>query len=193
MPKIVDPHAQRRQIRRAARDVFSRRGLAGTGLAQVADAAGMGRSSLYHYYPDKESLVRDLVRDLLAAEESLFERAARAPGRPLERIEGLVADLTGVFEEWRSAGRLLAEVRTGRAREFRAFFRRIRDRLADMIEAGQRAGEIDRDLDPHLAAAVVIGAVDGLLLQYAVDPRAFPDSAALRRQLVDAAHKVLRP
>jgi hypothetical protein len=62
-----------------------------------------------------------------------------------------------------------------------------------MIEAGQRAGEIDRDLDPHLAAAVVIGAVDGLLLQYAVDPRAFPDSAALRRQLVDAAHKVLRP
>ncbi len=76
MPKVVDPHAQRRQIRRAARDVFSRRGLAGTGLAQVADAAGMGRSSLYHYYPDKESLVRDLIRDLLAAEESLFERAS---------------------------------------------------------------------------------------------------------------------
>ena len=41
--------------------------------------------------------------------------------------------------------------------------------------------------------ARVIGAVDGLLLQYAVDPRAFPDSAALRRQLVDATHKVLRP
>ena len=193
MPKLVDASAQRRQIRRAARDVFARRGITGTGLVQVAAAAGMGRSSLYHYYPDKESLVRDLIRDLLAAEEGLFERAARAPGRPLARIEGLVADLAGVFDEWRTTGRLLAEVRSRRARGFRAFFRRIRSRLAGLIEEGQRAGEIDGDLDPQLAASVVIGAVNGLLLQYGVDPPAFDDSAALRRALVGAARKVLRP
>ena len=70
MPKIVDARAQRGEIRRAARRVFSRRGVAGTGLAHVAEAAGMGRSSLYHYYADKASLLRDLVRDLLAEVES---------------------------------------------------------------------------------------------------------------------------
>ncbi len=101
MPKVVDPHAQRRQIRRAARDVFSRRGLAGTGLAQVADAAGMGRSSLYHYYPDKAALVRDLVRDLAAEEAAAFAAAAGGSGPPLARIERLLADLHASFDAWR--------------------------------------------------------------------------------------------
>ena len=69
MPKVVDTAVQRREIRRAARRVFARRGVASTGLTHVAEAAGMGRSSLYHYYADKASLVRDLTRELLAEEE----------------------------------------------------------------------------------------------------------------------------
>ena len=90
MPKLVDARVQRAEIRDAARRVFSRRGVAGTGLAHVAAAAGMGRSSLYHYYPDKASLLRDLVRDLLREEEAIFLDALRGAGAPLERIERLV-------------------------------------------------------------------------------------------------------
>ncbi|TDJ05786.1 MAG: TetR/AcrR family transcriptional regulator [Deltaproteobacteria bacterium] len=78
MPKIVAAAAQRRQIRLAARRVFARRGVARTGLAQVAERAGMGRSTLYHYYPDKAALVRDLARDLLQEEAELFNAACRA-------------------------------------------------------------------------------------------------------------------
>ncbi|UCE84921.1 MAG: TetR/AcrR family transcriptional regulator [Deltaproteobacteria bacterium] len=193
MPRIVDSTAQRREIRGAARRVFARRGVAGTGLAHVAEAAGMGRSSLYHYYPDRASLVRDLVRDLLAEEKALFAAVAREPGRPLERIERLVALLAGVLEEWAALGPLLLDLWSRNARRFRPFFRSLRGELAGMIRAGQSSGEIDGTLDPQLAAASLIGAVDGILLQRLVDPDAFADTDAVRDTLVRAARKQLAP
>ncbi len=193
MPKRVDATAQREQIRNAARRVFARHGVAGTGLARVAEAAGMGRSSLYHYYPGKRALLRDLIRDLLDEEGRLFEAAAESEGSALERIDRLTASLAGIFDDWAPAGRLLAELRTQSVAPFRAFFRRIRRDLAGLIREGQLLGEIDRALDPDLASAVAIGAVDGLLLQVLVEPRAFADPAALRDALVTAVHKGLVP
>jgi AcrR family transcriptional regulator len=193
VPKLVDAAEQRREIRRAAFRVFSRRGVSRTGLARVAEAAGMGRSSLYHYYPDKAALVRDLTRELLAAEESLFVEAARADGSPLRRIERLVERLAAMFEEWSELGRMIFDLRTLQAPRFRGFFRRARAHLAAVVEEGQRTGEIDPALDAELAAATLIGAVDGLLLQDFVDPSAFPDRRALSESLVHTLGKVLRP
>ncbi len=192
MPKIVDASAQRREIRRAARRVFARRGVARTGLAHVAEMAGMGRSSLYHYYPDKTALVRDLARELLAEEEALFAGALHGEGRPLERIERLTTRLTGLFGAWATLGRLVYDLRSLDSGRFRAFFRRIRRDLATLIREGQRRGEIDRALDPALAAASVIGAIDGVLLQQFVDPAAFDDPDALAGVLARSVRKALQ-
>ncbi len=193
MPKVVDTAEQRREIRRAARRVFARRGIAGTGLAHVAEAVGMGRSSLYHYYPDKRALVRDLIRDVLAEEEALFGASLGAEGTPLERIERLTEALTGLFDDWSNVGRMVFDLWSRDGGRFRPFFRSIRSDLAALIAQGQRTGEIDPELDPELAAATVIGTIDGMLLQHFIDPRAFPDRDALRQALVIAVRKGLRP
>jgi len=179
MPKVVDGAEQRREIRNAARRVFAQRGVRGTGLTHVAEAAGMGRSSLYYYYPDKGALVRDLLRDLLAGEEALFVGAARAPGSPRARLDALAGALPAAFEEWTQVGRLLAELRATDARRFRRFFHRIRTALADLVAEGQRAGEFESSLDPNILAATIIGAIDGVLIQLLVDPQAFADRRAL--------------
>jgi AcrR family transcriptional regulator len=193
MPKIVDARAQRQEIRRAARRVFARRGVRGTGLAHVAGAAGMGRSSLYHYYPDKASLVRDLSRELLDEEEALFAAAVRAEGSPLERLDRLAGSLVHFFDAWSSLGRVVADLRSLDRGRFRTFFRTIRGHLADLIAEGQAQGEIDPGLDPTHASATLIGAIDGLLLQDFVDPGAFRDRDALSRDLVTMLRKSLLP
>jgi AcrR family transcriptional regulator len=192
MPKIVDAEAQRVAIRRAARDVFARRGVA-AGLAQVADAAGMGRSSLYHYYGDRASLVRDLVRDLLAREEALFGAAATGDASPLARLDALAAGLPGLFAEWSAIGRLLLELRSGDARLFRSFFRRIRRGLAKLIAEGQQSGDVAPQLDADALAATLIGAIDGLLLQHLIDRSVWPDPRALGDTLAPLLRKLLAP
>ena len=173
MPKIVDGAVQRSQIRDAARRAFATRGVAGTGLSHVASEAGMGRSSLYHYYPDKQSLVRDLVADLVRDEEALFAAALGGEGTPLERIDRLALALPWVFAEWSSLGTMIFDLWSRDASEFRPFFRQMRRDLAALIAEGQARGEIEASLQPELTAGVVIGAIDGLLLQHLVDPEAF--------------------
>jgi AcrR family transcriptional regulator len=192
MPKLVDAREQRREIREAARRVFARRGVTGTGLVHVAEAVGMGRSSLYHYYPDKASLVRDLARDLLRDEEALFAEALGAPGSPLDRIDRLAASMAHVFEAWDAIGRVMLDLRLLDARQFRRFFRTARRDLGALIAEGQTAGEIDAALAPELAAAAIIGAIDGLLLQKLVDAGAFPQPEALSRTLRITIRKALQ-
>jgi AcrR family transcriptional regulator len=193
MPKIVDATAQRREIRQAARRIFARRGVAGTGLAHVARAAGMGRSSLYHYYPDKDSLIRDLARELLDEEEALFKTLLRSEASPRERIERLSRALVALFDEWAAVGRVLLDLRLRDAPRFRPFFHRIRRELAEVISEGQQSGELDPHLDPTLTAATLVGAVDGLLVQHFVDPGAFPDLDALGDALLRTLQRGILP
>ncbi len=191
MPKLVDAAAQRSEIRHAARRVFARRGVRATGLAHVADAAGLARSSLYHYYPDKKALIRDLARELLADEERLFARAAQAPGAPLDRVAELAGTATRLFDEWAALGRVVFDLRMLESPRFRSYFRRIREHLAAVVGAGQASGEIDATLDPELAAAAVIGLIDGLLLQHFADPHVFEDREALAAQVERLVRKAL--
>lgn len=194
MPKIVDRELQRKTIRRAARHVFARRGIEAAGLVHVARVAKIGRASIYHYYPDKAALVRDLVRDLLAEEEALFSEAlSKAKGSRLERVENLAAKLTELFAEWASLGRMLLDLWATSGAMFKPFFGRIRGDLAQLIVEGQRAGEIDRKVESGQAASAVIAIIDGMLLQMIVDRAAFGEPAATRRLLVRSVRRILQP
>jgi len=183
MPKIVDPQKQREQIRNAAWRVFAARGVKGTGLEHVARAMGVGRSSLYHYYPDKESLVRDLTTELLREEELAFVKALKGEGSALERIDRLANDLTAVFSEWLAVGPMFFDLRRLGDAKFRLFYRKVRKMLAELIAEGQGRHEIAGSLDPELTSAAIVGMIDGLLLQYLIEPKAFPDSGRLRDEV----------
>jgi AcrR family transcriptional regulator len=193
VPKIVDGAAQRAQIRLAARRAFGTRGIAGTGLAHVADEAGMGRSTLYHYYSDKQALVGDLLADLLREEEALFAAALASDGSPRQRIEQLAVTLPSTFAAWAELGTMIFDLWSRDAPRYRPWFRRMRADLADLIRQGQESREIDASLDCELTAAVVIGAIDGLLLQTLIDPEAFPSFDAMADAVTLVVHKGLAP
>lgn len=192
MPKQVDATAQREEIRRAARRVFARGGIPETGLGEVASAAGMGRSSLYHYYPDKQALLRDLVHETLAEERALFHACLRGEGSVLERVESLMDGCVGLFDAWASLGRLFLDLRLHDAVGFRRFFREIRAEFAAVLREGQASGEVSLEVDAELAGATLIGAIDGLLVQHFLDRKAF-EPEALRRELGRIAKRVLEP
>ena len=192
MPKQVDAAAQRHQIRHAARRVFAQQGIPQTGLAHVARAAGMGRSSLYHYYPDKDALLHDLIRDVLAEERALFDACLGGEGSVLERVERLLDGCLALFESWASLGRLFIDLRLRDAVGFRDFFREVRAQLAAVLREGQRCGEVAPEVDPELAGATLIGAIDGLLFQHFLDREAF-EPERLRRELGRIAKRALTP
>ena len=66
----------------AARDLFGRRGYAGTGREEIAAAAGMTRGALYHHFSSKAE-VFEAVAEAIDAE--LVERVLAAAGAPGSR------------------------------------------------------------------------------------------------------------
>jgi AcrR family transcriptional regulator len=56
MPKQIDHAAYRLELARKAAPLFSERGYSGLGMRQIAEALGLSKSALYHYFPTKKSL-----------------------------------------------------------------------------------------------------------------------------------------
>jgi AcrR family transcriptional regulator len=164
MPKVVDPCAKREEIVNAAMGVFTRHGFRDTNLQRVAAAAGMGKSSLYHYFPTRESL-------------------AAGGDPPDRRLSSLLDAVIDLFDAWIQSGPLLLEcLRDEHGREvFRDTVRRIRAALTRLIRDGQAQGSF-RAGDANALSALIVGCLDGVLLQEIIDPTT-RGRAAVRREL----------
>lgn len=192
MPKVVDAAEQRAQIRAAARRVFARQGGTGSSLARVAKEAGVSRSSLYHYYEDKAALVRDLARELLEEEEGLFRVALLSEGSVVERIERLADRVVERFSEWSQVGGALLQIWLEDQRRVRKLLRGLRADLTEILHRGQELGEIDPSLSAEATATLLIGMIDGLIIQAFLDSRALPGEPEMRDTLVAFLERVLR-
>ncbi len=58
MPKIVDHEAYRRELAIKAVAIFTEHGVNGLGMRGIAEALGISKSALYHYFSSKEELFK---------------------------------------------------------------------------------------------------------------------------------------
>jgi len=189
MPKLIDRDEKRREILDAALQAFSRNGYHTTNLQRVATAAGIGKSSIYHYFPTRDALFQALMQHLLEREVALFDQVLSADGTASERLEVLIRGVEGVIDEWGNTGPLLIDCihdKRGRKAVARTL-RRIHEPLRRLIADGQRSGEFRRG-DPGALATVVIACLDGVLLLRLLDPEsvARPKVAAELRAVIRA-------
>jgi len=154
--------ATRRRVLQAAELLFARGGYEATGMADVADRAGVGVGTLYHHFPDKRALLLALIddwgdRELAHArthhdvDRFLSENARAAFGE----------DLRNSYERLRREGGfylILLEL-AERDSDVRQRLLRINqladERLRELLALGQKRGVIRAEIDP-LAAAVLV-------------------------------------
>jgi AcrR family transcriptional regulator len=77
------------RVQAAALTLFAERGYHGTGIRQLADAAGISSASLYHYMGTKEELLLAIMRTSLTALLEAAEEAGTEPD-PTARLVALV-------------------------------------------------------------------------------------------------------
>lgn len=182
-PPTPDREARAQAILAAAARVFARRGLESCTMDEIAREAGVAKGTLYLYFPSKQELflaVFDLFgRGLIAEGAALMdsEEFARAPfAVRLPALLDNLFDWDEAFLEliplwmefWAAAGS--GELRERLATEFRELYVEVRALIAGMIERGQASGELRADLDAPAHAAVIAGALDGVMLQAIFDP-----------------------
>jgi AcrR family transcriptional regulator len=106
-PALVE--RRRDEILGAAAKLFAERGYAATDLQIVADALGVGKGTLYRYFPSKERLFLAAVDRGMRKMRECVDAARATVGNPLEQIvEGMSAYL-GFFDEHPELAELLIQ------------------------------------------------------------------------------------
>jgi AcrR family transcriptional regulator len=144
----------------AARAVFERDGFNNARIADIAVEAEVAYGTFYTYFPSKEMLFREVVRDLQPAliepaatgPESISERIARAHRAYLDGY-GRNARIMGVLEEVATYDEGLREMR----RDIRQLFV---DRTVRAIIRWQESGLADPTLDARYAGSALGSMVD---------------------------------
>lgn len=169
--RTVDPvkhAARRRHILDAAAGVFAAKGFDTATVAEICRAASVGSGTLFHYFPDKAAVFREIFREdgeRLAAELAALDTADAAAAfwaivdllaRDVREPEagGLVIALLGRLpQDAELAGVLVAADETARSR------------LVECITRLQKDGLADPDLSAENAARWVGSIIDGLYLR----------------------------
>jgi AcrR family transcriptional regulator len=146
-------------------EVFNERGYDGTSMEDLARAAGITKSSIYHHVKSKEELLERGVNRALDALTASLDAVEAAEGTSaLERVEQAVFRAVEILVEELPYVTLLLRVRGNTEAERTALARRrdIDRRLAQLVAKAMDEGGLRADLDPHLASRLVFGMVNSV-------------------------------
>jgi len=156
---------KRRAILRAAVEVFAEKGYQGCRIADVAKQAGVAYGLVYHYFRNKEELLESVFDQqwsiFITALRAIGERGGSAP----EQLEEICRFAIDVFRNAPAAIRvLLLEVahtpNTFRAGSTRETFEEAVEIVAGIVRRGKERGEVRVEVDPVVAAASLLGALE---------------------------------
>ena len=168
----VESAVRSRQIVAAARAVITRDGVAGTTVRAVAQEAGIPLGTLQYVFPAKHQLLRAVIEDLV---EELADNLMSSvpPGCDVEYAIGhgirtfwndlVVSDAEGV--QLTQYELTTYALRTAGLEELARWqYERYTDVVAGWL---QRAAT---PVDARRLARLVVAGIDGLILQYVVNP-----------------------
>lgn len=78
-------------------ELFAASGYVGTSMNTIADACGVSKALLYHYYPDKEAILFDILSLHLEKLVAAVRKASVSAGDPVERFRTIVATLLELY------------------------------------------------------------------------------------------------
>src|ERR1044072_3023042 len=158
-PRVL---TRKREILRAAAEVFRRQGLHATGMRDIAAAAGMAVGNLYYYFADKQALLAFCQEDALAGLLDLAKRV-RATALPADQRLWLlvVGHMLRLHEA--TPGAIAHLDVDGLAPAARAEVLAQRDAYEETFREVVRqgaGGKLFRDVEPKLAALTLLGALN---------------------------------
>ncbi len=175
-PKIVDKEKKKREILRSALKVFSQRGIHDFKMIQVAQAAGVGKGTLYEYFPSKEDIVIGSFELMLEDFEAHLEQRLGSLTKPVDQVRQyffagfeffvLQKRRLDVLFDFYAAG-LPRRDGTPLLQNMAGNYRLAVDYLAGIIQRGIDQGDF-RPVDATIAASSLLAMLDGLLFQSAL-------------------------
>jgi AcrR family transcriptional regulator len=152
--------------------VFNVRGYDGTSMEDLAKAAGISKSSIYHHVAGKEELLRLAVTRALDGLFAVLDEPALADASAAKQLAYVLDRTCQVLVSNLPYVTLLLRVR-GNSEAERAALARRREfdhRVAELVRAAVEEGDLRPDLDPRLTSRLIFGLVNSVSEWYRPEP-----------------------
>ena len=190
MPKLWNQtiEAHRRGVRDAILDttaaLVAEHGLRSVTMSQIAEETGIGRATLYKYFPGVEAILLAWHERQISGHLADLAEVRDRAGDPSERLEAVLEAYALISRERHDhhdselAGFLHRDDRVARPQH------QLRDMIRDLLAEGAKTGELRDDVAPEELASYCLHALAAA--------GSLPSKAAVRR-LVAVTLAGLRP
>ena len=179
MPKLWTDtiEAHRREVREAVLDaaaaLVSERGVAAVTMSQIAEDSGIGRATLYKYFPDVESILLEWHQRQIRAHLEQLVTVREQAGSPTQQLEAVLEAYALILHDYRShrdselAAVMHRDPHVARAEH------QLHQLFRDLLAEASRGGAVRDDVTPDELAAYCLHALSAA--------SGVPSKAAVRR------------
>ncbi len=177
-PTTARGEATRKRILDAAENEFGENGFARTSVASIVNRAGVAQGTFYLYFPSKDDVLRQLVRDMgRRLRRALSEATKGLTHRMDVEKAGLGAFITFALEN-QNLYRVVMESQFVDESIYREYYQTLADAYAERLTEAQQKHEI-RSGHPEAQAWALMGVAHFLGLRYAIWDKRPPPAEVL--------------
>lgn len=151
------------EILRAALELFTEKGIHATTTKDIARRAGVSEGALYRHFQSKQELAEDLYLTHLSYFTAQLDRSVLVAPTLRDRIHALVEGCFRFFDEDRTLFTYLILSEHNELGRTSRKVRHIRHLVRDILQDGQKSGEVRQGNLEILGAAVI-----GIMIRVAI-------------------------
>jgi AcrR family transcriptional regulator len=193
MPKIIDKEAKKLEILHAAMHVFARKGIIKTKMIDIAQAAGVGKGTLYEYFPSKEGIFNNAYSYLIEITSQALTTALESTDDPVRKLELLMetsfscflhdgGEFAEIMMDFWAEGVRTKDDTVLSIIDLKSVYAEYRRIISEILSNGIARG-VFKKMDVHAMSSGLIAAFDGLLLQWIMDREAIDITKVSRNML----------
>ena len=199
-PKIIDKEEKKQQILEAAIRVFAKFGLPNTRMPNIAQAAGIGKGTIYEYFKSKEDLFIAAFNAFVKESNTRIEKQMRKIHDPEEKmrayfrgwieiVDSDVMELADIMLDMWAGG-----IRSTEEKDkfnLKGMYENYREQIVQILDEGIRQKKF-KPMDTTIVSSIIIGTLDGLFIQWIMDRDIFQIREAmetLERIIIDGLTK----
>lgn len=150
-------------ILEAAEILFAKKGFDAVSMSAIAKLADTSKPNIYHHFKNKNELYLAVVKAAVKRSSVLLDVLEEAPGTFSQRLSDFSAgQLDNILSHHRSTLLILRETLSGGTQRGQETAQHVVGevftRLIAMVHQGQEKNEFRSDIDPALAAFMVVAA-----------------------------------
>ncbi len=150
---------KRESIKNAGRQLFVTYGFQKTTLEDIASKVGLRKNSLYYYFPDKETLFKELIEDEVNYHFEKLKKIVPSNRTSEEKILSIIKELTNFVHErgnkYSITMKAFIEINQIVDREFPEFKIRVAEMIKNILNEGIKKKEFKKHNTKQISDDIV--------------------------------------